>query len=452
MLPPIATDIDLADRISSNIGGAYRQAVEFSKVLPSFALVRFRDVLDGVCEQLAKSANLHWERVLLVDKIAALTDAGAVTFRLRDCLHLARTLCNAGAHQTLPDKPESAKDKQDRHEVLVQHTGKVRDLLLESFEYLYCSSNALAIKPEYIKAAIDNQLFKDVLFDATVLSDADAKYNAGLWCEAEADRRSREFKGIITSEAYKHEQTFLKRLAATFYQSSWILKQNVDAQFRYARFVEQGTIDGEKKHEAVGMIARAAELGHPEACDYFGSILYEDKQDYKNAERFWMQAVQANVTRAYFCLYLLYSKGEAFEADLVKAIAYLKTGAEQGDRDCLDQLGRCYFEGDGVERDEETARVLLQRAVDQGSGLARAYLALKVNRGADVIAGQLQIFGAALLAQTRNQQRTGSGTVEPYALCSCGSGKKYKFCCREKDTAEKRQQNTSKRGIPFVWR
>lgn len=452
MLPPNATDIDLAHRISSNIGAAYRQAVEFSEVLPSFALVRFRDVLDGICEQLARAANLYWERVPLVDKIAALTDAGAVTFRLRDCLHLARTLCNTGAHQTLPDSPESAKEKLDRHKELVQHAGKVRDLLLEAFEYLYCSSNALEIKPGYVKATIDNQLFRDVLFNATVHSDADAKYNAGLWCEAEAERRSREFKGIIASDAYQHEQTFLKRLAATFYQSSSLLKQNVDAQFRYARFVEQGMIDAEKKHEAVGMIARAAELGHPEACDYFGGVLYEDKQDYENAERFWIKAAQANVTRAYFCLYLLYSKGEAFKADLVKAIGYLKTGAEQGDRDCLDQLGRCYFEGDGVEHDEETARVLLQRAVDQGSGSARAYLALKVNRGADLIADQLQILGAAMLAQTRNQRRTSSGAVEPYALCSCGSGKKYKFCCREKDTAEKRQRNTLKRGIPFVWR
>lgn len=100
-----------------------------------------------------------------------------------------------------------------------------------------------------------------------------------------------------------------------------------------------------------------------------------------NAERFWLRAVQKNAPRAYVGLWSIYSDGKACDPDLEKAMTFLRLGVEQSDSMCLDQLGRCYHEGVGVEKDDNQARVWLRKAIDQGNIGARHYLAMMVDGG-----------------------------------------------------------------------
>ncbi len=99
MLSPIFTDLELASQISPSIGNAYSEAVEFSKVLPSHALVRFRDVLDGICHHQAKATGVQLDSMSIFEKINTLADKGAITFGLKDRCHKIRKFCNPGAHQ-----------------------------------------------------------------------------------------------------------------------------------------------------------------------------------------------------------------------------------------------------------------------------------------------------------------------------------------------------------------
>lgn len=443
MTTKISTDLNLANHISAAIGKAYSDAVEFSKVLPSHALVRFRDVLDGICHHLAKSSGWHLDQGSLFEKINALADRGTITFGFKDRCHQIRKLCNPGAHQTpIIDEEGKVEEFQNEHARLVQSAIEARELILWVMEETYRSKNNTDEALNYSKVTIEIQEWKDVLFAATVNEEPETKYKAGLWCEAEAERRVVEFKGLIASNEFECDQNFLKRLAATFYYASNLLKPNVDAMFRYAQFVEQGKIDGDKKNEAVEMIGKAAMSGHGDACDHYAAILYEDRKDYPNAERFWKLAAQSNVPRAYYCLWVFYTDGKACEPDITKAMTYLRMGAEQDCRDCLYALGRCHHEGEGIEKDIQKARELLQRASDLGHGIARFYLTMAVNGGTEYLVDQIAQLGQALALSGSTSAAVEQARIDPYSLCACGSGKKYKWCCMGKKPAANTPQSS----------
>ncbi|KVF71015.1 hypothetical protein WS75_22835 [Burkholderia sp. FL-7-2-10-S1-D7] len=429
-MTPIFNDLDLADLVSKHVGECYREAVEFSTVLPSYALVRFRDALDGLCDHLAKEAGLNQVETSLFEKINRLRGTPLEGRMLQDCLHRARKLCNKGAHRTSAATiQEGAFEFQPESEKLAQYAEEVRRLVLQGMEFLYCEKFSLEVMPAYVLIAIDTQHFKDVLYAATVGKDAAMKFKAGLICEGEADRRRAMHPALILTTEFANELRQLRRLAAMFYQSSFLIKPNVEAEFRYAQFVEQGLIDGDKKEQAIEMIGRAADSGLGEACYYYGAILYEDKSDYANAERLWLKAVKTNAPRAYCGLWDIYASGTARAPDLEKAMAFLRLGAEQGDSACMQQLGRCYHEGLGVEKDDNQARLWLQKAIDEGNIGARYYLTMKVEGEADRIANQFALLGHLLSGKSASASRD----PDPYDPCPCESGKKYKWCCKGKD-------------------
>lgn len=434
-MPQISDDLALADFVSQHVGACYREAVEFSAVLPSYALVRFRDSLDVLCDRLlTETGSGKVDNASLFEKINRLRGTKFDDKNLQDCLHQARKLCNKGAHRTSSLEAQDAA-RQVLHEraQLAQHANEVRRLLLQGMEFLYCSTFSLESMPTYVLVAIETQKFKDLLYAATVGDDADKKFKAALTCQGEADRRRTMEPALIVATKFANELRQLRRLAATFYQSSFLLKPNVEAEFRYAQFVEQGLIDGDKKDEAIEMIGRAADSGLGEACDYYGAILYEDKGDYVNAERYWLQAVRLNAPRAYYGLWDMYASGKACAPDLGKALAFLRLGVEQGDSTCLYQLGRCYHEGLGLEKDNEQARFWLRKAIDEGDSEARHYLTLRVDGAADRIAGQLALLGRQLMKKADSAGREPNA----YDPCPCKSGKKYKWCCKKEDVQAK---------------
>ena len=210
---------------------------------------------------------------------------------------------------------------------------------------------------------------------------------------------------MIATEEFQIDQDFLRKLAASFYYASYKLEPNIEAGFRYAKLIEDGKIDGDKKEEAQALIESVAKAGHSEACDYYAVNLYLRSKDYKKAEKFWLMAAQNNVTRAYYCLYVFYSEGKACEPDVPKAIEYLEKGAGQDCRDCLDMLGRAYFEGKEVAKDHDRSRQLLTRASELGHGKARLFLDLMLNGGVEELQKKFQAMRNATSNSTRTKGR-----------------------------------------------
>lgn len=433
----IKTDLDLSSSVSKTVGEHYKEAVEFTTALPSYALICYRKVLESVCELIAKKQDIPLANLQLFERINKLTDAGAITFGFKDRCHRLRILCNPGAHKTSVLSHEEGKDElADENENLLKNALEARKGILWVLESTYTLLYDYKGDFSYSWVHIETQEWKDILFAATTESDPNKKFKAGLWCEAEAKRRELAYKYAIATEEFQIDQDFLRKLAASFYYASYKLEPNIEAGFRYAKFVKDGKIDGDKKEEANALIESAAKSGHGGACDYYAVNLYLIQKDYKKAEKFWLLAAQNNVTRAYYCLYIYYTEGKACPPDPQKAIEFLEKGAEQDCRDCLDSLGRAYFEGEYVEKDVEKSRDLLTRASELGHGKARLYLELMINGGVEEIQREFTAFGKRLLETLPVRQTVKSAVRDPYAQCSCQSGKKYKWCCMKTGALE----------------
>lgn len=445
----INTDLELASLISKDIGTSYKEAVEFTTALPSYSLICYRNLLEGICDLIESESNLTYGPISLYEKINALGEGSVITFGFKDRCHRLRLLCNPGAHRRFSaNEPRKKDDLQAEQEKLKKNAFEARDLSLWILESVHRSLRGYNGTFEYLRISIQTQELRDLLFEATVGGDAQTKFRAGLWCEAEAERRELDFNGIIAPTEFENDQNFLKRLAATFHLASYKTTGNIDAGFRYAQFVVQKTIDADKSDDARKLIEDAANAGHGEACDYHASILYDDENDYENAEKFWLLSAQRNVTRAYSCLYFYYTEGKACTPDPAKAVGLVEKGVEQGCRDCLYTLGRAYYEGEHVSKNLEKAQELLAQASDLGHGIARGYLLLVVNGGAEVIAEEFAKIGRLLQAMDKPQQAVKSIALDPYALCSCGSSKKYKWCCMNKSLVEKPARSALAQFLP----
>jgi TPR repeat protein len=445
----IHTDLDLASLGSEAVGQSYKEAVEFTNALPSYSLIRYRDVLEAICGLVAVNSGVVIESLSLFEQINALSAAGSITFGFKDRCHKLRKLCNPGAHRSSSSiGPREKGEIKAEHEQLRNNAQEARDLALWVIENYCRSVGRINGEQHYLLVEIQTQEWKDLLFSAVTDSDAQTKFKAGLWCEAEAKKREFEFNGIVAPTEFEHDQNFLKRLAATFHLASYKATRNIDAGFRYAQFVVQKKIDADRLDEARKLIEEAAKAGHGEACDYHASILYDDEQDYPNAEKFWLLAAQRNVTRAFSCLYFYYTEGKACIPNPEKAVAFVEKGVEQDCRDCLYSLGRAYFEGEFVKKDDNKARELLARASELGHGIARGYLLLVVNGGADVIAEEFAKIGRMLAGLDAPKAAAKALASDPYSLCACGSGKKYKWCCMGKAAEEKPSRSPLAQYLP----
>lgn len=443
------TDLELAYLVSEVVGQSYSEAVEFTTALPSYSLIRYRDVLEEICGLIAGGKNIATKPLSIFEQINALADAGAITFGFKNRCHRLRMLCNPGAHRRSssvdPQKTDEIKAEHDR---LKSNAREARDLALWIIESYCRSVGKVSGELNCFLVEIQTQEWKDLLFCAVTDADAQKKFKAGLWCEAEAEKRQLEFDGIIAPTEFEQDQNFFKRLAATFHLASYKATRNIEAGFRYARFVVQKKIDADKLDEARKLIEEAAEAGHGEACDYHASILYDNEQHYVNAEKFWLLAAQRNVTRAFSCLYFYYTQGKACAPNPEKAVAFVEKGVEQDCRDCLYSLGRAYFEGEFVQKNDDKARELLDRASELGHGIARAYLLLVVNGGADVIAEEFAKMGRMLAAIDAPKATLKALPPDPYSPCTCGSGKKYKWCCMDKDAEAKPSRSPLAQYLP----
>lgn len=443
MKTAITTDLDLANQVSETIGHAYYDGVEYSKVLPSHALVRFRDVLEELCEIIAKAENVVLAKASINQYIKILLDARAITFSFKDRLHKIKSLCNPGAHYSKGPGEEVAKeDYRLRHENLVRSATEVRELLLWILEAVYSRLHGTSNKLSYLLITIESQEWKDVLLAATVDENPDVQYKAGMLCVAETERRLISNKYPIVSNEFAAQQEFLERLAATYFKASFILKPNIDASFRYARFVNMGKIDGDKQNEARALIQAAADAGHGEACQLYGGILYDDDADYNQALKYFLFSEQNNDPRAYFCLWMYYTQGKACEPQIEKAFEYVNKGVEQNCRDSLFALGREYFEGEHVPKDIQKASELLQRSADLGNGHALAFKKIQIDIGMDKLVSDMQQTLIEALARVPMEPKPVAGPVDPYLLCTCNSGKKFRFCCMKKKAEEKKPQRS----------
>lgn len=132
-----------------------------------------------------------------------------------------------------------------------------------------------------------------------------------------------------------------------------------DAYYDYAKLLEKN-----KSNEYEKYYALAEEAGSPKSLYYLGYDYHRgigvDKND-KTALGYFALAAQNGSQESLVEMAICYRDGiDGGEPDIEEALAILNELCEKGNRDALCTLARMYIDGDGVEKDIERAKELVE--------------------------------------------------------------------------------------------
>ena len=310
---------------------------------------------------------------------------------------------------------------------------------------------------------------------------------------AQSDKRSNEYietaakqdfepalvtMGVIFRDGIGVHQNYEK--AIEYYTRAVELHGSVNALMSLAAMYGNGVGVDQSDEKTAEYYEAAAKQGHANSQFNLG-IMYDqgrgvDQSNEKAAEYFEAAARQGN-TLAQFNLGNLYLNGQGVNQSDEKAAEYFKAAAtpssrpradtlgldvisaRQGDAGAQCNLGKMYAEGRGTEQSFETARGWWIKAAEQGmesidrEKISSRNISLMENaiaelqhldecegrttssvpalRTAQVSAAGGRGGGGGSSGASGSQRSRGK-KIKPNAPCPCGSGKKYKKCCKLK--------------------
>jgi TPR repeat protein len=460
------TDIDLSRKFGNSIYEDYEIAVEFLTVNPDFSLMKFRKVLEYICEVVADKNDVNIGRRKLVDQIVFLSENDCIDKGLTEDLHAARSLCNTGVHKSKQaQNTEDLEFQKKSHQDLVAKAQRTRSIVLRIFEKCYQIVNSVEAFPDYSPVDEGIQEQRALLFDGISSLCSRKKYKAGLLCESIADNSLGGMSLIVSNDAIYH-QTSIYKLAADLYEASYkissrfearhrqasIEQKNTDeeyiflkyadpeAMFRYARIALDGRLGDSLKDKGMSLLKASADRGHPESCAEYGGHLYDQADDYEGALRYLEEGADKDMPLSYVGLWLFYTDGKACSVDHDLAFKWLNIGVEVGCPDALACLGISYHEGIYYQKDDEKAETLLKKAIEKGSRRAYDYYVITFNDLKGKMVSHFKEIGERLIAIEKESKqkpiKKERAKVGPNEPCPCGSNKKYKKCCRDKPRSE----------------
>lgn len=483
----IKTDIELSKHFGNDIYDEYRTALDFIHLDARNSLLKFRLITEILCRRMLDSNNIHCPENALYEHIDELFQCHIIHREFKDRLHRVRKLCNKNVHSIKPSSEDSNEDniknlKASYTSQLREDAILARELTVKNMEEVF---PILTKDKSYISVTMTNipdNSWSKTLADAATTTCARTQLQAGKIYEAQANE-------MRTKDPYNFEHDFcyryngLKKLAATYYEMSLkvsadvtvneakflmnhvqnsleralkneqdtdnkensdsnhineIIKTNADPEALYLFWSvlhETGGFDEEWNTDCEWMLEASANLGHPEAQAEYASILFDSGQ-FDSALSMFEYAESFGVDAAYRGLAGFYIDRRTGKYDAQKALVYLKKGAELNGPECLSSLGRLYHLGKWVEKSESKAVECILKAIQIGSFSAEDYYfndILKVRekqreRFKDKVSNQFNNMKAIL--SMGHETPNNIGRNDP---CYCGSRKKYKKCCLNKE-------------------
>ncbi|MEL6264152.1 MAG: caspase family protein [Pseudomonadota bacterium] len=157
------------------------------------------------------------------------------------------------------------------------------------------------------------------------------------------------------------------------------------ARSALGKLYEQGWGVPQSTREMLRWLELAADDNFPSALDHLGNIYRVGKavdQDLDRARDYYMRAAALEHSNAVANVARLYRDGLGVEPDAREAIRWYEKAVGLGNPFAPYHLARMLLSGkDGVERDPERARELLEISVDRGYGWALWQLARSWERG-----------------------------------------------------------------------
>ena len=103
-------------------------------------------------------------------------------------------------------------------------------------------------------------------------------------------------------------------------------------------------------------------------------LRHHPAKDFVEAVKLYLKAAEQGHTGAQYNLGVCYSNGDGVEKNCVEAMKWYRKAAEQGLAQAQYNFGVCYYHGDGVEKDLLEAVKWLRKAAEQGYEEAKTVL------------------------------------------------------------------------------
>jgi hypothetical protein len=446
-------DVELSKCISSEVCEDYVTGLEFIKSNPDYSLTRFRNIANSIVCKIAEKNNIKFESDKLAEKIQFLFECQLLSNPLKSNLHLVRKLGNTGAHNGPIVKGEGDLHKV-RKENLIASAHDARMILVSVFEDMHYILNNVRASSKTELVSAGHQEYREVLYDALTTSNYKVKFKAGIICEAIAKEQSFDAPLIVSSNFLEHIKG-LKRHALSFYESSCVISAdidtyqrihkyqidnekiicqwgNVEALYKYADLAIFIDFDESLKDRGMSWLKSAADRKYGPAEALYGALQFENEV-FDQARHYLSLAEQKDEVLALRMLFHFYTSGKACQVDPKKALEYLKQAVELGCSDSIATLGIEYHKGVIVDKNDVEAKKLLELSVEGGSSLGKNYLTYTFNDfvgqaadwGKQIAADLIKEFDKRKQKPITNKLKAGAN--EP---CPCGSGDKYKKCCK----------------------
>lgn len=453
------SDLEFSKKFKAPVFEDYEFAIEFLTIKPDVSLLKFRGILECLCLQISNSKEIKFKSNNLSSQIECLYKYQVIDDSFKNMLDELRKLCNQGVHKSNFNKAESEEEHIFQKKVrqkLLGNAEKARTLVIKIFENTFLLLNPDKELPDYQLVSIGKQEHKEILYNAMTSLCSKQKFKAGLLYESMADESVAKGQKIISSELSYHRQSLYK-LAADCYEASYKISANVDKKrhlllnpdiediinrfcdtetlFRYALLAYQGKLGKEQEEKGGNMLKIAADRGHSRAAAYYGVYLYEDIKDYTLSLKYLNKAIENDEPFAYNFLYYYYSEGLACDVNAELALANIQKGIDLGDADSFQLLGEAYHEGKIVKKNNTKAEQLLNEAIEKGSLKALHYYRFTFKNFFGEFEKTLRNIGKDIEKSEKNRKSKqtirNDKKIGRNEICPCGSGQKFKKCCKQ---------------------
>lgn len=444
-------DTDFVSIFGTKISSLYKDAVEYQQVLPDLTLARFRQILELWCADLAKKNSLYGvEELSLCEFINFLYSEHVFNRDVKDKLHTIRQLANTAVHAN----KDMSHDRQ-RGE-LRGATIKAKSILCSLFKDVAILFGINRSIETIVEGMVKGAESKEIIYKALLSDKAKDKFLGAKAIDAIRDEYSRTLPPIANDYQNVHVLC-CDDLALHLYLAAIELDAELDKisvsywsekseriklvhsrskpeyNYEFALLVADRSDDDIYKQRARIALQAASDKKHLPSQALLGAILYEEKKFENVLALLNRPSIEGDLI-ALRTLYFYYSEGKACAPDIALATDYAEKAIELGCTQTMLAYGQDLIKGNNVVASNEKGIELIQRAARQGNKQADMYSKVFIEN--DISQVLLDGFNALLKSMDQasiSKNVAGRGNKNKVGVndkCPCGSGKKYKHCCR----------------------
>jgi hypothetical protein len=430
----INNDEQFAALFKESIESDYKNALLLMNVSPDVSLFKFRKILETLCLLYAQHYSYKFVSKNLCEQINELADISAIHGADRELFHVVRELTNDGVH-----------NQELSNDILLSKALASRTKVLDLLESAYLSLGLGETLPQYELIDVGGQEHKDLWFNCLISCDYKKYLSLGVFYEKMGKVFENEAFGdksftaraqimyAFSAESYKSAFQLCSKKTITDVISSnnkqiSIAQESHQILFKYALLCFNNKVDNLHISEITILLNALAKRGFYAAYAYLGWCHYLS-EDYKKAYKYLTHKKAENTVFLFQRLGVLYSSGKACPVKSAKAVESFQKAVMLGCNQSMFELGKIYYKGELVLKDDELAQHYLCQAIATGNLKAVLYLDEKYLKIRELFSGLLEEIKGDKVKIGPQKPCTKTTKLGRNKPCSCGSTLKYKNCC-----------------------